>query len=74
MKIVHYTHVNHPPEVGLSAVLYPVDHPSPYVPNSGMPIYTSPVVALDVSTGIIVTRNTVYVLAGVELMDWMLHE
>lgn len=39
--------------------VYPIDHPSPEVSNAGF-VWTSPVVAHDITSGVFETRNTIY--------------
>jgi hypothetical protein len=71
MRIVHYTHLNYVPIVGLGASIYTTDHP--LLNNDPLiPAHTTPVVAIDMGTGIIVTQNTVYVPVSSRLyLDWL---
>lgn len=45
--------------IGSPAFLFPIDHPSPLVTNTG-PVRTSYVVAYDKETGTLETENTIY--------------
>jgi hypothetical protein len=58
MQVVRYTKALYVKE-GVSAVLVPVNHPSPLVTN-GSECTTSIVKFYDPAHGLIVTRNTVY--------------
>ena len=59
--IVHYKDVITPVAVGRSAVVWPINHPSPLVTNSG-PVLTSPVVTVTAGSRgpLFETANTYY--------------
>ena len=52
--------------VGQSAVVRPVDHPSPLVSNKTY-VKTSPVVMVDYDSGVFETKNTRYVPVAEEV-------
>jgi hypothetical protein len=60
MKTVHYMFLLHPPKVGCSCFLIPVDHPN--CKNNGSMAHTSKVVAIqETPKGLIfTTENTLY--------------
>ena len=60
-KVVHYTSPLRI-AIGASAIVKPVDHPSPLVSNSTH-VFTSRVLAYDSQSGIFITENTIYVPA-----------
>lgn len=64
-KIVHYSSVSLL-QLGLSAILYPVDHPGNENGNisNKNPVRTSGVLSYNPKTGAIETRNTVYLPEG----------
>ena len=64
MRIVHYIPSKSlSPEVGSRWFVYPIDHPSLLVSNEGLAT-SSEVVAVDKKSGIVVTKNTVYIPDG----------
>lgn len=59
--VVHYMDLaDWAVQVGQSCYLRPIDHPSPRVSNMGSWVRTSPVIAFNLETGIIETKNTIY--------------
>ena len=58
--VVKYKHdLNNFIELGMNALVFPLDHPSPYVSNQYL-VRTSKVIKLDKETGNFETVNTIY--------------